>query len=208
MGGGVPRFLIESTYEVAHGSLIPDAVARETVDETPIAARWGGWYVSGQDGGWRTASGQHPPSRTRMLRLPSMQSRRGSLTSLASMLDTSPYLRNSSDIVALLVLEHQVTVHNLIIRANFKSRMLLTRLLPAADAAGLHWAQLPAALQTRLDALLAPVVDGLTLRKAPLPDKVVGVLLRGLKFQAQGLARRVVARCGNWIRTRACSAIR
>ena len=185
MGGGIPRFLIESTYEVAHDRLIPDAVARETVDETPIAARWGGWYVSGQDGGALHLGNIQPPATNAPVAFDKV--RRGSLASLASLLDTSPYLRNTSDIVALLVLEHQVTVHNLIIRANFKSRMLLTRLLPTGDAATLHWAQLPAALQTRLDALLAPVADGLALRKAaPLPDKVVGGNGYAAWFQAQG----------------------
>jgi hypothetical protein len=185
MGGGVPRFLMESTYEVAHGKLMPDAVARETADETPIAARWGGWYVSGQDGGALHLGNIQPPATNAPVAFDKV--RRGSVASLASLLDTSPYLRNTSDIVALLVLEHQVTVHNLLIRANFKSRMLLTRLLPAADAATLHWAQLPAALQTRLDALLGPVVDGLVLRNAaPLPEKVVGGNGYAAWFQAQG----------------------
>ncbi len=185
MGGGVPRFLFESTYEVAHGKLIPDAVARETAYETPIAERWGGWYVTGQDGGALHLGNIQPPAANTPVALDKV--RRGSLASLDSLLDTSPYLRNTSDIVALLVLEHQVTVHNLIIRANFKSRMLLAGVLPTGDAARLHWAQLPATLQARLDQLLGPVVAGLALRNAaPLPDKVVGSNGYAAWFQAQG----------------------
>ncbi|HTB65593.1 MAG TPA: hypothetical protein VK727_05150 [Steroidobacteraceae bacterium] len=185
MGGGVPRFLFESTYEVRHGKLIPDAVARETADDTPFAERWGGWYVTGQDGGAPHLGNIKPPAANSPVAFDVV--RRGSLASLDSLLDTSAYLRNTSDIVALLVLEHQVTVHNLIVRANFKSRMLLARLLPARDAATLHWAQLPPTVQTRLDQLLGPVVDGLALRNAaPLPDTVVASNGYAAWFQAQG----------------------
>jgi hypothetical protein len=185
MGGGVPRFLLESTYEVEHGKLIPDAIARETADQTPIAERWGGWYVTGQDGGALHLGNIQPPAANSPMAFDKV--RRGSLASLDSLLDTSPYLRRTSDIVALLVLEHQVTVHNLIIRANFKSRMLLARLLPAGDTATLHWAQLPATVQARLDPLLGPVVDGLLLRNAaPLPDKMLGSNGYATWFQAQG----------------------
>ncbi|HEY6454853.1 MAG TPA: hypothetical protein VIY90_06160 [Steroidobacteraceae bacterium] len=185
MGGGVPRFLFESTYEVEHGKLIPDAVARETADETPIAERWGGWYVTGQDGGALHLGNIQPPATNAPIALDKV--RRGSLASLGSLLDTSPYLRSTSDIVALLVLEHQITVHNLIIRANYKSRMLLARFFPTGDAATVHWAQLPTPLQARLEQLLDPVADGLIMRgAAPLPDKVVGSNGYAAWFQAQG----------------------
>jgi len=51
MGGGVPHFLFESTYETHGKNLIPDAVAREITDQSPVSERWGGWYVTGEDGG-------------------------------------------------------------------------------------------------------------------------------------------------------------
>jgi hypothetical protein len=50
VGGGVPHFLFESTYDVAGGKLIPDAVAREPTGQTPIAQRWGGWYATATRG--------------------------------------------------------------------------------------------------------------------------------------------------------------
>jgi hypothetical protein len=107
---------------------------------------------------------------------------------LATLFDTSPYLRSTSDIVALLVLEHQVSVHNEIIRANYKSRVLLARALPNADAATLHWSELPAQLQGRLALLLHPLVDGLLMSSAaPLVDKVAGSNGYAAWFQQQGL---------------------
>ena len=93
MGGGVPHFLFESTYDVAHGTdLIPDAISRETSDETPIAERWGGWYVTGQDGGAVHLGNIQPPATT--LRLRSSKVRRSSLATLDALFDTSPYLRS------------------------------------------------------------------------------------------------------------------
>jgi hypothetical protein len=185
MGGGVPHFLFESTFDVQGHELIPDAVARETTEETPIAQRWGGWYVSGSDGGALHLG--NIPISTQGGPVNLEKVRRGSLGSLASLLDTSAYLRGSSDIVALLVLEHQVTAHNEIIHANYKSRFVLNQFQPDADPATLHWAQLSPLLQERLSVMLRPLVDALLMANAaPLPDKVAGGSGYSAWFQAQG----------------------
>jgi hypothetical protein len=186
MGGGVPHFLFESTYERTGGNLIPDAVARETTDATPIAQRWGGWYVTGHDGGaFHLGNIQPPPSS---LPVNVEKVRRGSLPSLASLLDTAPYLRATSDIVALLVLEHQVTVHNQIIHANFKSRMMLIKEQPDSDAATVHWSQLTPTAQSRLHRMLLPLVEGLLMAQAaPLPQKVAGSNGYAAWFQSLGI---------------------
>jgi hypothetical protein len=186
MGGGVPHFLFESTYERDGNKLIPDAVARETTNETPIAQRWGGWYVTGEDGGaLHLGNIQPPPSR---LPVNIDKVRRGSLQSLDSLLDTAPYLRATSDIVALLVLEHQVTVHNEIIHANFKSRMMLNQEQPDREAGSVHWSQLTPTAQARLQLMLRPLVDALLMaRAAPLPAKVSGSNGYASWFQSQGV---------------------
>lgn len=49
----------------------------------------------------------------------------GNLTDLSALLDTSRYLTPHSDIVALLVLEHQIAVQNMITRANWEARTAL-----------------------------------------------------------------------------------
>ncbi len=186
MGGGVPHFLFESTYDRAGANLIPDAVARETTDETPIAQRWGGWYVTGQDGGAFHLGNILPPESRSPVNIDKI--RRGSLASLDSLLDTAPYLRPTSDIVALLVLEHQVTVHNQIIHANFKSRMMLNKEQPGSDAATMHWSQLTPTAQTRLHLMLRPLVNALLMvQAAPLPQKVVGSNGYAAWFQSQGV---------------------
>ncbi len=91
--------------------------------------------------------------------------------------------------MALLVLEHQVTVHNEIIHANYKSRVLLERLQPQSDPASQHWAQLTPQLQSRFDLMLRPLVDALLLAdSAPLPRPVAGSNGYAQRFQARGPA--------------------
>lgn len=41
------------------------------------------------------------------------------------MIDTHPYLTNESDIVALMVMEHQITAHNVITQSSFNARRWL-----------------------------------------------------------------------------------
>jgi hypothetical protein len=185
MGGGVPHFLFESTYGVNGPTLLPDGVARETTDETPIAERWGGWYVTGKDGGaFHLGNIQPPPTSTPVS---VNKVRRGSLNSLNALFDTSRYLRGTSDIAALLVLEHQVTVHNEIIHANYKSRLVLDQQQPGDDPDTLDWSQLSPKLQKRFDLMLRSLVDALVMANAaPLPRKVVPSNSFVTAFEARG----------------------
>jgi hypothetical protein len=185
MGGGVPHFLFESTYDVQGGRLIPDAVARETTDETPIAQRWGGWYVTGKDGGAFHLGNIQTPADRAPVNIE--KAKRGSVATLNALFDTSRYLRNTSDIVALLILEHQVTVHNEIVHANYKSRVLLERMQPDSDAATLHWAQLTPQLQGRYELMLRPLLDALVMANAaPLPRAVTASNEFAARFQGRG----------------------
>ena len=46
----------------------------------------------------------------------------GNLTDLSGLLDTGPYLTEHSDIVALMVAEHQIHVQNVMTRASWEAR--------------------------------------------------------------------------------------
>jgi hypothetical protein len=113
-GGGVPRFLFLSAPVDSRGVLPPRQVSIETDDRTPLRDRWGGWYVTGDLGG-QPHKGNTVSGTT------------GNLQSLAGLFDTRPYLTEKSDAVALLVLEHQLYIKNLITRLNFKARTYLSR---------------------------------------------------------------------------------
>jgi hypothetical protein len=96
----------------------------EVVDHrTPFEQRWGGWYVTGQHG--QALHRGNVFSRDEKGEL-SVDFRRGAnVTNLASYFDTSRYLTGTSDVVALLVLEHQLAMHNALTRAAFSARRLM-----------------------------------------------------------------------------------
>jgi hypothetical protein len=183
-GGGVPRFLFLSAYTRGKKDIVTNSVAEQTSDETPIDERWGGWYVTGQLGGLRHL-GDLLPSPTGSIPVATVHPR--DLASLDSLFDTQPYLTNTSDVVALLVLEHQVFVHNLIIRAGYKCRMLMEAQQPGSSFTGIGWEQLASVTQKRVATLLEPVVRGmLFMNAAKLPSPVRGEAGFVRSFEARG----------------------
>jgi hypothetical protein len=131
-GGGVPRFITGSGYTGRDGTIVAHEGWILTSDRTPLRSRWGGWYVTGFHGDQVHLGNIAVRSVYELERLEEL--RRGNLENLGGMLDTSAYLTNYSDIVALLVLEHQVRAQNAIVRVNFDARMALAAAGLPADA--------------------------------------------------------------------------
>jgi hypothetical protein len=129
-GGGVPRFLLMSSYVDTRGEQMTHEGSILTTDQTPLESRWGGWYVTGRHGS-QVHLGNIQIHRVEELAHLD-EARRGNLDVLDGLFDTHPYLTDKSDIVALLILQHQVTVQNLLTRANFDVRTALA----AKDGAG------------------------------------------------------------------------
>ena len=110
--------------------------------ETPFAQRFGGWYITGSHGrlmhrGNRIDS--KTASAAKLVENPN------NLKDLAGILDASKYLSAHSDLVAQMLLHHQVHGQNLLIRVNHEARLgrrsdaedLLVRYLLFADEAPL-----------------------------------------------------------------------
>lgn len=118
---GIPGLVISSVHPVSqtrseHGN------AFMTDHRSPISGRWGGWYVTGN-----TGSQTHLGNNTNLVDPvrsggPSTEPTQN-LTSLAQMFDTSKYIEPTSDVVALMTLEHQSRMTNLMIRVGWDSRM-------------------------------------------------------------------------------------
>ena len=119
-GGGVPRFLLMSSYVDIHGNQLTHEDQILTEDETPLKYRWGGWYVTGHTGKQVHVGNIQVHQVQELVDLEHV--RRGNLDTLEGLFDTKPYPTDKSDVVALLVLQHQVTVQNLITRVNFEAR--------------------------------------------------------------------------------------
>lgn len=104
---------------------------------TPIADRWGGYYVTGDIGGQRHRGnlfGAETLAKHGQTAAASV-----SVTDLKPLLDTAKFPEPSSDVVALLVLEHQVHMMNLLTRLRLDTEALvegdtLERTHPTAEA--------------------------------------------------------------------------
>ena len=182
-GGGVPNFLLLSAYTRKQGEILTNEVARQTSDATPLIDRWGGWYVTGSTGNLAHL-GNILPSSTGAVPVAAVRPR--DVATLEGLFDAKLYPTDTSDVVALLVLQHQVDIHNLIIHANYKLRSLLTRFRPGRFTAASHWNDLPAPLQCHFVELLEPLIRGvLMVDAAPLPHPMRG---------SAGFVRSFVAR--------------
>jgi hypothetical protein len=96
----------------------------EVVDyRTPFTNRWGGWYVTGKHG--KVPHRGNTFAREEDERLMIDTSPGANLTNLLQFFNTQEYLAKGSDIVALLVLEHQTAMQNALTQASLTCRRML-----------------------------------------------------------------------------------
>ena len=117
---GVPGHLVRSLFVDYSGQPMLSGGSRTVDHTTPIDQRWGGWYVTGKHGhqnhlGNLVIRGRDVPRDVD-------NSQGQNVVSLKDRLDLGRYLTPHSDIVALMVLEHQTLVHNRMTKANFTAR--------------------------------------------------------------------------------------
>ena len=132
----VPGMQVRSVFSDPDGHPLLAMGTRLVNHETPLSERWGSYYVTGR------SSLPHLGNRTYAENDPA-EPQPSDLPDLAHLLDVSKYLRHTSDIVALLVLEHQCRMHNLLNaaavqyrRAAYLSRALDPQADPDAGSAG------------------------------------------------------------------------
>ena len=122
---GVPGHIVRSVYPSPSGQPIFSAGSHRVDDSTPLADRWGGWYVTGRHGKQRHLGNVTYPDRpaTAADADPSGLN----VTDLAGRFGKKGYLTGQSDLVALSVLAHQAAAHNALTRASFDVRAALHR---------------------------------------------------------------------------------
>jgi hypothetical protein len=128
---GVPGFMVLSTFPMSDDK---NAYANGFVADhrSPLAERWGGWYVTGKPGPLRHMGNVPVIVHGK----PDVQAP-GSpiLESLDNKFDTKTYLSPYSDVVALMVLEHQTHMANLLTRVGWEARLAAyERVNPSAAA--------------------------------------------------------------------------
>ena len=120
---GVPGLVVRSVFVERSGMPLFQAGGFVTDHRSPLAQRWGGWYVTGTHGKQRHMGNVFAEDRDHPEQLDREQG--ANVTDLKARIDTGTYLSPHSDIVALMVLEHQTRMSNLITRVNYETRMAL-----------------------------------------------------------------------------------
>jgi len=114
----VPGHMTRSFLTDARGKPIV-GYSRVTHDR-PLSKRWGGWYVTGTHGDQNHTGNIF--GKELIAKQKSEPNVRGNITSLKPFFDVKTLLSPHSDIVAHLVLNHQVHGHNLITRVGYEAR--------------------------------------------------------------------------------------
>lgn len=118
-----PGLLLRSVFPDERGDPIASAGEVDVTHETPIAERWGGWFVTGSFVGSHRGNGIAHRDGDGAWRVRSRPAR--DLGAFAAEFAVADYPANTSDLGALMALEHQVTVHNLLIQSALHARWLL-----------------------------------------------------------------------------------
>ena len=121
--GGAPGHLVRSVYTDRDGMPVLSAGTFRTDHSSPFAERWGGWYVTGSHGkqthmgNWVVQNKRDPASEG--------NANGQNVTELKSRFTVANYLTPHSDLVALMVFEHQTGAHNRIAQALVTTRQAL-----------------------------------------------------------------------------------
>jgi hypothetical protein len=121
---GVPGMLVRSVVPDRNGMPVMSLGGYITDHRSPLKERWGGWYVTG-------TTGDQPHMGNAVLQNPSEDDRlpvsegTRNVKDLSRYFDTGAYLTPHSDVVALMTLEHETQMGNLITRVGWEARMAL-----------------------------------------------------------------------------------
>ena len=123
--GGVPGMLVRSVYTGESGQPMLNEGSLVTGHDSPLRDRWGGWYVTGKHGTERHRGNSF--AQRRGPRISFDYEAGANVTTLERYFPTERYLAPGSDIVALMVLEHQCAMHNKLTDAARSTREALAR---------------------------------------------------------------------------------
>lgn len=171
--GPANGLVVSSVYPSADGTPFVTGTFFEGIDQrTPLENRWGGWYVTGTHGSLRHLGNAYASNPDRPFDL--QQEDTQNLTSLSTKFDTTKYLTGTSDIVALMTLEHQARMTNLIIGVGQQFRR-------ASNVGAME------SSRNNLDRAVGQLVDFmLFVDEAPIEDPLKGVSTFTTTFPQRG----------------------
>lgn len=119
----IPGVFVRSIPTDMKGELVLKGGSEVVDSRTPFTSRWGGWYVTGKHGTVLHRGNVFTEEKGDEL-IADFQNG-ANVSELSRYFETKRYLAATSDIVALLVLEHQTAMQNTITRAGMNCRRML-----------------------------------------------------------------------------------
>jgi hypothetical protein len=117
----------------------------------------------------------------------SLRNRGANITDLSPRVDLEPYLTDTSDIVALMVLEHQTFTHNLITRANHETRIAVAQSDDMNRALGVALRPLTEGTRRRIAYACEPLLEAMFFsQEAVLKEQVRGNSTFAADFEKRG----------------------
>lgn len=167
----VPGYLVRSVYPDRSGRPRTGSSSYATDYRSPFAQRWGGWYVTGTHGNLRHMGNAFAIDREDPQKLDTEAG--ANLTKLPERVRQGIHLVPQSDLVALMVLEHQVRIHNLITKANYEARQATALDATMNQALGRAPDYRSESTQRRINSAANALADGLFFRNEPLLESEV-----------------------------------
>jgi len=181
---GFPGQLARSVYADADGFPVLASGSYRIDHTSPLENRWGGWYVSGTSGKQKHMGNLIVRGRRRPEDIDNTPNL--NVTDLGKYFPTERYLSPHSDVVALMVLEHQAEMHNVLTRANYQTRLALRDEAELNKALGRPADYRSESTTSRIKSAGEPLVKYLLFSgEAKLTDK-----LKGTSGFAEEFARR------------------
>lgn len=172
---GIPGVFARSVFPDATGEPLFRLGSTLVDYRTPFEERWGGWYVTGQHGRTLHRGNTIASDANDTLDFPHAEG--ANLTDLSPHFNIARYPMPSSDIVSLLVFEHQIAVQNAITKASMEARRMLHYQAGLQEAFGEPTTAEPAydSVKSVFASVTQNLVDHLLSKdEAPLPFGIKG----------------------------------
>jgi hypothetical protein len=184
----IPAVFARSVFPDAEGEPLFRQGTQVVDYRTAFEERWGGWYVTGRHGQALHRGNICASEKNGALVVDPGHG--ANITNLGSFFRNEKYLTNSSDIVALLVFEHQLAAHNALTRAAFNCRRMIDYQKSLQEAFKEPVSAEPAydSVKSVFDGATREVVNVLLFKdEAPLPAGIEGSRDFVKAFEGSGL---------------------
>ncbi|HBJ38568.1 MAG TPA: hypothetical protein DDZ51_28215 [Planctomycetaceae bacterium] len=182
----IPGYLVRSVFADGSGYPILGSGTYNTDHTSPMTERWGGWYVTGTHGKTKHM-GNVLYNKDDIRGNRELSGEGSNLTSLDSLVSTAAYPSSHSDLVALMVLEHQTQMHNAIAAANYETRQALHQSFQMNEILERGEGHVSESAQRRIDAVAENVVRHLLMSgEIVLSEPIAGTSGFAEEFAARG----------------------